>query len=135
MLAAADGVMLWLEKQGLGWPVGGGNVVPIVPSAILFDPGRFGTSFQDRPTAEFGRKACENLSSGPVPEGNVGAGAGAVMGGLKGGIGTASINLGNGVIVGAIAAVNSGGGPVNPKTGLPYAAYLAIGDEFGSLKV
>jgi L-aminopeptidase/D-esterase-like protein len=134
-LAAADGVMLWLEAQGLGWPVGGGNVVPIVPSAILFDPGRFGRTFQERPTAEFGRKACENLNSGPVAQGNVGAGAGAVTGGLKGGIGTASVDLGNGVIVGAIAAVNSSGSPINPKTGRPYAAYLAIGDEFGSLKV
>ena len=133
-LAAADGVMLWLEEQGLGWPVGGGNVVPIVPAAILFDPGRFGRSFQERPTAEFGRKACDNLAGGPVVQGNVGAGAGAVAGGLKGGIGTASIDLGNGVIIGAIVAVNSSGSTVNPRTGLPYAAYLEIGGEFGNLK-
>ncbi|MCF7929629.1 MAG: P1 family peptidase [Spirochaetales bacterium] len=133
-LAAADGVMLWLEEQGIGWPVGGGNLVPIVPSAILFDPGRFGREFSDRPTAEFGRKAAENLAEGPVDQGNVGAGAGAISGGMKGGIGTASIDLGNGVIVGAIAAINSGGSTIDPNTGLPYASFLEIGDEFGDLK-
>ncbi|MBN1834427.1 MAG: P1 family peptidase, partial [Spirochaetales bacterium] len=133
-LAAADGVMLWLEQQKIGWPVGGGNVVPIVPSAILFDPGRFGRAFTDRPTAEFGRRACQAASSGPVKMGNVGAGAGAVSGGLKGGLGTASVDLGNGVIVGAIVAINSGGSTVNPETGEFYAAFLEVGNEFGNLK-
>ncbi|MGH7462431.1 MAG: P1 family peptidase, partial [Longimicrobiales bacterium] len=76
-LVTADGVMLCLEEKKIGWPGGAGNVVPIVPAAALFDPGRFGRSFQDRPTAEFGRQACENASSGPVKMGNVGAGAGA----------------------------------------------------------
>lgn len=133
-LAAADGAMLWLEENKIGWPVGGGYVVPIVPSAILFDPGRFGRAFNDRPTAEFGRKACEAASSGPVKMGNVGAGAGAVSGGLKGGLGTASIDLGNGVLVGAIVAINSGGSTVNPATGEFYAAYLEVGNEFGDLR-
>jgi L-aminopeptidase/D-esterase-like protein len=133
-LAAADGVMLWLEEQGIGWPVGGGNVVPIVPSAILFDPGRFGREFTFRPTAEFGKKAAEDLSAGPVAQGNVGAGAGAISGGLKGGIGSASQEVGNGVIVGAIVAINSGGSTVNPKTGEFYASFLEIGDEFGEIK-
>jgi L-aminopeptidase/D-esterase-like protein len=133
-LATADGVMLWLEEKKLGWPVGGGNVVPIVPGAVLYDPGRFGRTFQDRPTAEFGRKACENASSGPVQMGNVGAGAGAISGGIKGGIGTASVDLGNGVIVGAIVAVNSSGSTVNPETGEFYAKYLEVNAEFGALK-
>jgi L-aminopeptidase/D-esterase-like protein len=133
-LAAADGVMLWLEEKKIGWPVGGGNVVPIVPAAVLYDPGRFGRTFQDRPTADFGRKACENASSGPVQMGNVGAGAGAISGGLKGGIGTASVDLGNGVIVGAIVAINSSGSTVNPETGEFYAKYLEVNNEFGGLK-
>ena len=133
-LASADGVMLWLEEQKIGWPVGGGNVVPIVPAAVLFDPGRFGRTFQDRPTADFGRKACENASSGPVKMGNVGAGAGAISGGLKGGIGTASVDLGHGVIVGAIVAINSSGSTVNPETGEFYAKYLEVNNEFGGLK-
>ena len=133
-LATGDGVMLWLEEKKIGWPVGGGNVVPIVAAAVLYDPGRFGRTFQDRPTAEFGRKASENASSGPVPMGNVGAGAGAISGGLKGGIGTASVDLGNGVIVGAIVAINSAGSTVNPETGEFYAKYLEVNSEFGGLK-
>jgi L-aminopeptidase/D-esterase-like protein len=133
-LATADGVMLWLEEKKLGWPVGGGNVVPIVPAAVLYDPGRLGRAFQDRPTAEFGRKACENASSGLVAMGNVGAGAGAISGGLKGGIGTASVDLGSGVIVGAIVAINSAGSTVNLETGEFYAKYLEVNNEFGNLK-
>jgi L-aminopeptidase/D-esterase-like protein len=134
-LAATDGVMTCLEDQGIGWPVGGGNVVPIVPSAILFDPGRCDTNFRDRPTAEFGLKACLAVDSGPVAQGNVGAGMGARAGGLKGGIGTASTDLGGGVIVGAIVAVNAVGSTVNPDTGGFYAAFLEVDDEFGKLKL
>ena len=133
-LAAADGVMKCLENQGIGWPVGGGQVVPIVPSAVLFDSGRCGTNFRDRPTAKFGRKACLAVESGPVAQGNVGAGMGARAGGLKGGIGTASTDLGDGVIVGAIVAVNAVGSTVNPDTGNFYAAFLEVDDEFDKLK-
>src|SRR5256885_142072 len=74
-LAAADGVMLCLEAQGIGFPVGPGQVVPIVPSAILFDPGRC-APFSSRPNAAFGLAACHAASGGPVQQGNVGAGAG-----------------------------------------------------------
>ena len=133
-LAAADGVMLWLEQKKRGWNVGGGNVVPIVGAAVLFDPGRFGRAFTDRPNAEFGRLACEAASSGPLKMGNVGAGAGAIAGGLKGGLGTASVDLGDGVAVGAVVAVNSLGSTVNLQTGEFYAGYLEVGQEFGGLK-
>lgn len=133
-LAAADGVMTCLEDQGIGWPVGGDQVVPIVPSAILFDPGRCGTDFRVRPTAEFGLKACQAADSGPVAQGNVGAGMWARAGGLKGGIGTASTDIGDGVIVGAIVAVNAVGSTVNPDTGDFYAAFLEVDDEFDKLK-
>jgi len=133
-LATAHGVMLWLEENKRGWNVGGGNVVPIVPAAVLYDPGRFGRAFNDRPTEAFGRQAAQNASAGPVAMGNVGAGAGAIAGGLKGGLGTASTDLGNGVIVGAIVAVNAGGSTVNPATGEFYARFLEVGDEFGRLK-
>ncbi len=133
-LAAADGVMLWLEENKRGWNVGGGNVVPIVPAAVLYDPGRFGRDFKDRPDASFGRKAAEAASAGPIAMGNVGAGAGAVAGGLKGGLGTASVDLGDGVMVGAIVAVNANGSTVNPATGELYARYLEVGDEFGALQ-
>lgn len=133
-LAAAQGVMTWLEEHKIGWAVGGGNVVPIVPAAVLFDPGRFGRAFTYRPDAAFGYLAIDAASDGPVKMGNVGAGAGAIGGGLKGGLGTASQDLGDGVMVGAIVAVNAGGSTVNPATGEFYARYLEVGNEFGNPK-
>lgn len=133
-LAAADGVMAWLEEQGLGWPLGPpGQVVPIVPGAVLFDLARFGRDFKDRPTAAFGRRACEALTSGGFALGNVGAGAGAIAGGLKGGLGSASVDLGQGVKVGALVAVNPFGSVIDPRTGALLAAHLEIDGEFGPL--
>ena len=133
-LAAADGVMLCLESKGIGFPVGGGNVVPIVPSAILFDPGRC-APFTRRPDASFGSAACQAAQTGPVTQGNVGAGAGAQSGGVKGGLGTASTvftsGAANGIIVGAIVAVNSSGRTFDPVTGNFYAGFLELGNEFG----
>ena len=128
-LAAADGVMRCLEDQGIGFPVGGGRVVPIVPAAILYDPGRCGLPFTYRPNATFGLQACLAANSGPVEQGNVGAGAGARSGGIKGGIGTASVVLNNGVIVGAIVAVNSSGRTFDANGNL-YAGFLEMDDEF-----
>jgi L-aminopeptidase/D-esterase-like protein len=138
-LAAADGVMGYLEAHGIGFPLGDGNVVPIVPAAALFDLGRGDTPFSGRPVAAFGRTACERAQTGAVEQGNVGAGTGALTGilignELKGAIGTASTDLGNGVIVGALVAVNAGGSPVNPQTGEFYAAFLETDNEFGGLK-
>jgi L-aminopeptidase/D-esterase-like protein len=131
-LAAASGVMRCLESQKLGWPVGGGNVVPIVPSAILFDPGRCGAPFNYNPDFSFGLSACQAATGGPVQQGNVGAGAGAVSGEVKGGIGTASVVLDNGIIVGAIVAVNSVGSTFDENRKL-YAADLELEDEFEDL--
>lgn len=128
-LAAADGVMQCLEEQGIGFPVGGGHVVPIVPAAILFDPGRCGLPFTYRPNASFGYQACLAANSGPVAQGNVGAGAGARSGGIKGGLGTASVVLDNGVVVGAIVAVNSSGKTFDAD-GNFYAAFLEMDNEF-----
>ena len=127
-LAAADGVMQCLGSQGLGVPVAGGDVVPIVPAAILFDPGRC-AAFTFRPDASFGEAACKAANSGPVAMGNVGAGAGARSGGSKGGLGTASTVLANGIIVGAIVAVNSGGRTFDTQ-GNFFAGFLEMGNEF-----
>jgi L-aminopeptidase/D-esterase-like protein len=127
-LAAADGVMLCLENQGIGFPVGGGHVVPIVPSAILFDPGRC-AAFSVRPDASFGMRACQAAKGGPVQQGNVGAGAGARSGGSKGGLGTASTVLSNGIIVGAIVAVNSSGRTFD-TAGNFFAGFLELDNEF-----
>lgn len=134
-LAAADGVMLCLEAQGIGFPVGPGQVVPIVPSAILFDPGRC-APFSFRPDASFGLAACHAAKGGPVQQGNIGAGAGARSGGVKGGLGTASVVLtsvaANGIIVGAIVAVNSSGRTFDTAGNL-YAGFLELGNEFDAV--
>ena len=132
-LESASGVMQCLENQGLGFPVGGGNVVPIVPAAILYDLGRCDAPFDYRPDFSFGLEACLAVEGGPVEQGNIGAGAGAVSGGLKGGIGTASVVLDNGVIIGAIVAVNSVGRTFDEKGNL-YAASLELDNEFDILR-
>ena len=125
-LAAADGVMQWLEQHGRGLVMDGG-LVPIVPAAVIFDLPVGG--WQNRPTAEFGFAAA-NAAGIDVPVGNVGAGVGARAGVLKGGIGTASVTLHDiGVTVGAIVAVNAAGNVVDPATGLPWMNDLVA--EFG----
>src|SRR5689334_3329266 len=113
-LESATGVMKYLEEHKNGWKVGAAGVVPIVPAAILFDLG-FGGNPQIRPNADCGYRAASGANDGPVAEGNIGAGAGATVGkmaggrAMKGGIGTASFALPNGLVVGAIAAVNAAG--------------------------
>jgi L-aminopeptidase/D-esterase-like protein len=121
-LDAAMGTVRWLEERKIGWPVGGAGVVPIVPSAILFDL-PFGNNPTVRPTADCGYKATEAASYAPVAEGNIGAGAGATVGkmgggrSMKGGLGSASITLPNGLVVAAIVAVNAVGDIIDPTTG------------------
>lgn len=124
-LAAADGVMTWLEEQGRGVALDGG-VVPIVPAAVIFDLPVGG--WQCRPTAEFGYRAAATAGH-DVAIGTVGAGIGARAGVLKGGVGTASVTLDSGVTVGALVVVNSAGDVVDPDTGLPWLAYQI--EEFG----
>jgi len=99
-----------------------------VPSAILFDPGRC-APFDFRPDASYGASACLAATSGPVQMGNVGAGAGARSGGVKGGIGTASALLPNGVVVGAIVAVNSSGRTFDATTGDFFAGRTTVPKE------
>jgi L-aminopeptidase/D-esterase-like protein len=129
-IAAASGVMSCLEGQHVGFPVGGGNVVPIVPAAVYADAGRCGGAA--RPDFSSGLAACSAAASGPVPQGNVGAGAGALAGSVKGGIGTASVVLDNGVIIGALVALNSLGSPYDDRGNL-YAASSQLGNEFTRL--
>jgi L-aminopeptidase/D-esterase-like protein len=119
-LAAADGVMRWLEEHDRGVAMDGG-VVPIVPGAVIFDLPVGG--WDCRPTAEFGYAACE-AAGALTAVGTVGAGVGARAGVLKGGIGTASTTLPSGVTVGVVVAVNSAGEVVDRSTGLPWMADL-----------
>ncbi len=134
-LAAAEGVMDWLETHGYGYETGVARV-PIVPAAVLYDLdiGRYDL----RPNAEAGFAACEAASTDPVPMGNVGAGTGATVGkilgpahAMKGGLGSASVNMGDGVIVGAVVAVNTLGDVVDPATGRIIAGARRMeGDGF-----
>ncbi|HEX2214975.1 MAG TPA: P1 family peptidase, partial [Mycobacterium sp.] len=124
-LAAADGVMRWLEEQGRGVALVGG-VVPIVPAAVVYDLPVGG--WQCRPTAEFGYTAAAGACL-EVAVGTVGAGTGARVGVLKGGVGTASMTLDCGATVGALVVVNAAGDVVDPATGLPWLAYQI--EEFG----
>ena len=124
-LAAAHGVMEWLEEQGRGVAIEDG-VVPIVPAAVIFDLPVGG--WKCRPNAEFGWAAAEGAGT-DVAIGTVGAGVGARVGVLKGGVGTASVTLESGVTVGAIVVVNAAGDAVDPATGLPWLADQI--EEFG----
>ena len=110
-LATADGVMRYLEEQGIGYRTRAGFIVPIVSAAILMDLGVGDGSA--RPDAAMGYAACAAASSEPVPQGNAGAGTGCRIGAMhgnafasKGGLGSSAIDLGGGLIVAALCAVN-----------------------------
>ncbi len=132
-LAAADGVMAWLEARSLGFTVGPADpgpahVVPVVPAAVIFDLGR-GGNFGNRPDAGFGHRAIGSARRAQTRWGSVGAGTGAAAGGLQGGVGTASITVrldrSDGepavdVVVGALAVVNANGSAIDRATGLPW---------------
>lgn len=120
-LDAASGVVRYLEQKGVGFDVRVARV-PIVPCAILFDLGLGRADV--RPDASMGYQACQNASPKMPAEGNVGAGIGASVGkifgmdhAMKSGIGCARLDIGGGVIVSAIVAVNAFGDIINPKDG------------------
>ena len=119
-LDAASGVMRYLEERKVGFDVGVAHV-PIVPAAVIFDLA-IGRS-DVRPDAAMGYQACVTASDGAFAEGNVGVGTGATVGkilgmgqAMKSGVGTASLEIGGGVIVGAIVAVNAFGDVIDPGT-------------------
>jgi L-aminopeptidase/D-esterase-like protein len=120
-LETASGVRRFLEHKGIGFPAGPA-VVPIVPCAILFDLGIGKAGV--RPTRETGEAAAAAAADGPVQQGCVGAGTGATVGKLlgmnramKGGIGSWTVELGGGVKVSALVAVNAVGDVVDPQSG------------------
>jgi L-aminopeptidase/D-esterase-like protein len=125
-LDAATGAVRWLEEQNMGWDVRIAKV-PIVPAAILFDL-PVGGNPKVRPTADCGYRAAAAASTAVVPEGTIGAGAGATVGksggpnrAMKSGLGSYSITLPNGLAVGAIVAVNAVGDIIDPDTGTVVA--------------
>src|SRR6266508_262532 len=119
-LDAASGVMRYLEEQKIGFNTGVANV-PIVPAAILYD---LTLGHADvRPDSAMGYAAAASASLDAPAEGNVGAGTGASVGkmfgldlAMKAGVGTASMDIGGGVVVGALVAVNAWGDVVDPHT-------------------
>ena len=133
-LDTAGSVMRWLEERGEGVRVGQGDkdVVPIVPTAVIFDLGR-GGDFQARPEPDWGAQAIAVATEGPVALGNHGAGAGARARSLKGGVGSASVRLDDGTTVGALVIVNAAGSTVDADGNL-YGARYGLGDEFTHLR-
>ncbi|TMI74655.1 MAG: P1 family peptidase [Bacillati bacterium ANGP1] len=120
-LAAADGVMRFLEERGIGFDVSVAKV-PLVAAAVIFDLMIGNPAI--RPTAEMGYAAARAASRGPVAEGSVGAGTGATVGKLmgplsamKGGVGTWAAGLPGGVVVGALVVVNAYGDVRDDHTG------------------
>jgi L-aminopeptidase/D-esterase-like protein len=114
--------------------------VPIVPAAILFDL-PVGGNPKIRPTADCGYKAADAATGGPVQEGTVGAGAGATVGkfggagrSMKAGLGSASITLPNGLVVGAIVAVNAVGDIIDPATGTVVAGVRNADNTFADAR-
>lgn len=137
-LGAADGVMAGLSADGIGLPMGApGDVVPLVPAAVIFDLGRGGT-FGAHPDAETGAAAYRAARDsgggsgdgghGSVALGCVGAGRGAKAGGFKGGVGTASAVCPDGSIVAALVVCNSLGEVVAPD-GTLHAADLLLPED------
>src|SRR5690242_8746143 len=114
-LGAADGVMRWLRERGRGWPIGPAGVVPIVPTAVIFDFDLAPGGKADRwPTADDAYRACV-AASADVAEGSVGVGTGATVGkalgpraAMKGGVGTWAVTGGD-IVVGALVVLNSVG--------------------------
>lgn len=160
-LASADGVMRALFDDGVGLAMGGpGEVVPLVPAAVVFDLGRGGV-FGHRPDHRTGRqayKAARQVRAGAVDadadrdadavadaparrvrtsvaQGVVGAGTGAKCGGFKGGIGSASALLPDGTTVAALVVLNALGEPVDPATGELYARRFLLPGELVDLGV
>ncbi|MEW6349873.1 MAG: P1 family peptidase [Thermodesulfobacteriota bacterium] len=127
-LDAGGGVLAWLEEQRVGYHVVGA-IVPIVPTAALFDL-NFGDG-STRPDAAMGRLACMHASAGPVPEGSVGVGTGASVGklfgigqGMKGGVGSSSEISGE-LVVGVLVAVNAYGDVTDTEGNLLAGARTA----------
>jgi L-aminopeptidase/D-esterase-like protein len=134
-LAAADGVVRWLEEHNIGFEARVARV-PIVPAAVLFDLGLGRADI--RPDAAMGYAACQAAASNlnAAAAGSIGAGTGATVGKIlgpaaqmKGGLGTAVIDLSRGVWVGALMAVNCFGDVIHPATGAILAGARKLPEQ------
>lgn len=131
-LDAASGVADALHRAGRGFAVGDARV-PIVPAAVLFDLLNGGDKdWKANPYRGLGVEAL-NDASGGFDLGSIGAGAGATIAGMKGGLGSASFVTDAGITVGALVAVNAVGSVCPPDQECFWAGGFEIGDEFGGL--
>lgn len=136
-LDTASGAMRYLEERNIGFDTRLARV-PIVPAAILYDLAIGDAHI--RPDAAMGYQACLDATTDVPREGNVGVGAGATVGkilgmgqAMKSGIGTASLEIGAGVVVGALVAVNTFGDVVDPSTGQILAGARSV--DVGPLRI
>lgn len=131
-LDAASGVVSGLRQMGRGFQLHNLNI-PLVPTAILFDLLNGGAKdWGDNPYPKLGTAALRNATR-DFALGSIGAGTGALTGNLKGGLGSASLVLENGVTVGALVASNPVGNVTTPGERHFWAAPFEIDDEFGGL--
>ncbi|MBL0933675.1 MAG: P1 family peptidase [Rhizobiaceae bacterium] len=130
-LDAASGVQAALRERGIGFEVRG-QKVPIVPAAILFDLANEGDKDWGRypPYRDLGFEAVA-VACADFAIGSAGAGYGALTAGLKGGLGSASTVLANGITIGALVAVNPTGSVTVGRSRHFWAAPFEIGAEFG----
>jgi L-aminopeptidase/D-esterase-like protein len=135
-LAAGDGVAKAMSKDDIGLKFTPNMpAVPIVVGAILFDLVNGGDKNwgMETPYHDLGISALNDVS-GDFKLGNEGAGLGARSGNKEGGLGSASIDLGDDLMVGALVAVNSVGSVYMPDGKTFWAQPFAIGDELGGQK-
>jgi L-aminopeptidase/D-esterase-like protein len=132
-LAAADGVAALLSVQGVGLQLRAGSpAIPIVPCAVLHDLANGGDKQWglSPPYRDLGLEAAGNAGA-EFALGSIGAGRGALAGVRKGGIGSASLDLHGGLMVGALVALNSVGSALMPDGKTYWAWAFELGDEFG----
>lgn len=136
-MAAADGIAAWMGARNRGFSMGAAPGVPpspILPTACLYDLANGGNKAwgEDPPYRRLGVKALQAASS-EFELGTAGAGYGAISGGMKGGVGSASVISADGITVGALVAVNSLGSAIAPGGRYFWAAPVELNAEFGGL--
>ena len=132
-LAAADGVVSRLAARGVGMRLRpDGHAIPIVPGAVLHDLSNPGNKVwgEDPPYRALGL-ASVDAATADFALGSVGAGRGARVGHLKGGIGSASLLIGDDIVVGALVAANAVGSALMPDGNTYWAWPFEIGEEYG----
>ena len=131
-LAAADGVVVRLSARGIGMKLRPeGHAIPIVPGAVLHDLARGRKDWGEEPPYRALGLASVDAAKQDFALGSVGAGRGAMAGYIKGGIGSTSLDLGDGLIVGALVAANPVGSVLMPGSDVYWAWPFEIDGEYG----